>query len=165
MTKDPTSGQVYRHRKHAPAAGKWHEYRVVCVVLPGPGLEDSPRYFTAEHTETGNWHDIIPAAGSPTAKSGDARNWAWPEVEQAHVCYKNTRDDSGKCWLRPLDEFNDGRFTLLSSPDDEKQRIRAEILKLLTPTIDKAVEEIMNCRYRTQGTIEFVTKAVLKEMS
>ena len=53
----------------------------------------------------------------------------------------------------------------MTDADTEKQRIRAVILELLTPTIDKAVEEIMNCRYRTQGTIEFVTKAVLKEMS
>ena len=105
---NPTPGQIY-----------WHEYRVVCVVLPGPGFEDSPRYFTAEHAGTGNWHDIIPAAGSPTAKAGDARNWAWPALPQAHVCYQSTRDDSGKCWLRPLDEFTDGRFTLLSSPDAE----------------------------------------------
>ena len=44
MTKEPSSpGQIYRHRNHAPAAEtKWHEYRVICVVLhSGPGLEDS----------------------------------------------------------------------------------------------------------------------------
>lgn len=108
----PTPGQIYRHRNHDPDNCKWHEYEVICIVESGTGYQDSPAYFTAMNTDTLGTHDILPAAGSLTADPDDARNWAWPEVEERHVAYRNTKDN--KVWLRPLIEFMDGRFALVS---------------------------------------------------
>lgn len=105
-------GQIYRHHKHDPAADKWHEYEVICLVDAGPGLQDSPAYFTAVHASTQHWHDILPATGSPTATSDDTRHWAFPEVDERHVAYRNTQR-SEEVWLRLLNEFIDGRFTLV----------------------------------------------------
>ena len=98
------AGQIYRHRNHNPAMGRWHEYKIIGIVKTGPGPQDSPDYFTAVHTETGKWHDILPGEGN--------KFWAFPEVDQLHVCYENIHNK--KRWLRPIGMFMDGRFTLIS---------------------------------------------------
>ncbi|MEO0434544.1 MAG: hypothetical protein AAF151_22905 [Cyanobacteria bacterium J06656_5] len=110
----PVPDQIYRHYKHNPAAGKWHEYEVIAIVEAGGGLHASRASCTAVHTESGNYHDILTAARSSTTKHDDTRHWASPELSEPHVCYKSTQDNSDKCWLRPLSMFTDKRFTLVS---------------------------------------------------
>lgn len=46
MRTNPQPGQIYRHRKHDPDNGKWHEYEVIGLVEAGTGYQDSPAYFT-----------------------------------------------------------------------------------------------------------------------
>lgn len=111
QSSQPRPGQIYQHRKHDPGNGKWHEYEVVGVVSPPP---EGPRYMTTmflmgscTHTESG---DVYQLRG--------CRNkiYADPPVDCPHVAYKSTEDASGKIWLRPLDMFMDGRFTLVENP-------------------------------------------------
>ncbi|NEZ63540.1 hypothetical protein D0962_12225 [Leptolyngbyaceae cyanobacterium CCMR0082] len=111
---NPSPGQIYRHYKHNPAAGKWHEYEVVVIVEAGQGFHASPAYFTAIHTESGSYHDILPATENSTTKHTGNKHWAFPELSEPHVCYKSTQDNSDKYWLRPLSMFTDKRFTLVS---------------------------------------------------
>lgn len=103
----PQPTQTYRHRKHDPAAGHWHEYEVVAVVCPP---SENPRSVTNfeitgsfTHTETGIVHRLI-----------GARNGVYsdPPVHEPHVAYINTKERE-KRWLRPLRMFVDGRFALV----------------------------------------------------
>ena len=110
----PAPGQIYRHYKHNPAAGKWHEYEVIVIVEAGAGHHASSVDLTAVHTESGNHHDILSAAGSPTINHDDNWYWAFPELSEPHVCYKSTQDNSHQYWLRPLSMFTDKRFTRVS---------------------------------------------------
>ncbi len=122
MSLYPKPGQIYRHKKHDPSNGEWHEYEVICLVEAGSnGDENSPRYFTSEHTEIGQWYDILPAL------DGSNKSWAWPAVQKPHVCYSNTQDNSGKTYLRPLEMFMDGRFKLVET---DPQKISAADAKL-----------------------------------
>jgi hypothetical protein len=108
--QQPTPGSIWQHRKHDPENGKWHEYEVICVALDGECLDmSSCAYFTTIHTETQRWHDVC-----PTQLGDDWMYYLWPAVDEPHVIYKSTRDDSGKCWARPLSMFMDGRFTEVS---------------------------------------------------
>ncbi|MEO0434760.1 MAG: hypothetical protein AAF151_24015, partial [Cyanobacteria bacterium J06656_5] len=110
----PVPGQIYRHYKHNPAAGKWHEYEVIAIVEAGTGLHTLRASCTAVHTELGNYHDILTAVENSTTKHNGTRHWASPELSEPHVCYKSTRDNNDKYWLRPLSMFTDKRFTLVS---------------------------------------------------
>lgn len=111
--KRPTPGQICRHRKHDPAAGKWHEYRVVGIVqpfpeTPGEGMRTSFLLPTVyRHTETDHKH-VLTGCGTSIFTHG---------IEEAHVAYKSTRPDlcdpEWRWCLRPLDMFMDGRFTLV----------------------------------------------------
>ena len=119
MTKEPKPGQIYRHRKHDPTADKWHEYRVIAIVQPG-GEDTGHNYFFRP------WRQYR-LHGSETLHylytSIDQAIYANPPLGAKCVAYENTNprecEPNGRYWLRPLDEFTDGRFTLSSSPDDE----------------------------------------------
>ena len=106
----PQPGSIWTHRKHAPEDGKWHEYRVIDITESGKGPQDAPQYYTCIHTETGQWHDVMPAQGSNSCVPDDERCWLWPAVDEPHVIYRSTRDDGGEYWARPLNMFMDGRF-------------------------------------------------------
>jgi hypothetical protein len=109
----PKEGEIWQHRKHDPARGNLHQYKIICLTEPGHGPQDAPAYFTAIHTETGQWLDVMPAEGSAQSAPDDHRNWLFPPKNEPFVIYKAVHDDSGICWARPLDMFMDGRFSKL----------------------------------------------------
>jgi len=99
----PAPGQIWQHFKHTEATP--HRYRIMCLTEPGPGPQDSPAYFTAEHTETGDWLDVLPAAGTDSCDFDDTRFWLFPAQPEGFVIYRAVGDRSGKCWARPLSNF------------------------------------------------------------
>lgn len=109
----PTPGQIYRHRQHDPDAGHWHEYKVVAIVLSftqGVVNNQLATHFyypgSYRNTNTERLHTLT-SCGSKV----------FSNVSEPHVAYKNTRPNQRDLgWvncLRPLDEFMDGRFTLI----------------------------------------------------
>lgn len=104
-TNIPHPGQIYRHRKHDPPLF-WHEYEVIWVVESGTtGRPLEGLYTYATHTETGDAYAL-----SQSLVGGDDSFWVEPRLNEKHVLYRSTRSRS--YWLRPLDMFMDGRFTL-----------------------------------------------------
>ena len=99
----PTPGTTWQHFKHSPETP--HLYEMICVTEPGDGPQDAPGYFTAIHTETEQWLDVMPAAGAASCEPDDDRFWLFPPQDEPFVIYKAVGDDSGKCWARPLSSF------------------------------------------------------------
>ena len=113
---NPTPNQTYRHRKHDPAAGHWHEYKVIGVVEPhqdgsGDGPIRTHYYYPQQYRHTGT-EELVVLIGC------GGRIFA--DVTGSHVAYKNTRpklcNPDWVFYLRPLEEFTDGRFCLIE-PD------------------------------------------------
>ena len=103
----PAAGQIYRHRKHDPNAGKWHEYEVIAVVNAGSPPRDAEGLYTyATHTESGKAHGLL-------AKGGFRNWWCTPVLNECCVLYRSTKGKNR--WLRPLSMFTDGRFTLVEN--------------------------------------------------
>ena len=106
MKQDLQIGQVYQHRKHDPANGKWHEYRVIEIVSPSDGLGAISTHFFLQpcsytHTENGEHYDLIGCRD---------KIYSSPPVDRLHVAYVNTKNEDER-WIRPLETFIDGRFT------------------------------------------------------
>ncbi|MEM6432386.1 MAG: hypothetical protein AAF773_00795 [Cyanobacteria bacterium P01_D01_bin.115] len=56
----PAESEVWQHRKHDPAAGKFHQYTILCVTESTPHPDrPMPQYFSAKHTETGEVLNIL----------------------------------------------------------------------------------------------------------
>lgn len=104
----PQEGEIWQHQKHDEAAGKFHQYVIICIAEPGEcPYEESPVYFNCNHTETGYFHSVLPAEGDPNAPPGDTRSWLFPPLDVPCVIYQNTvpEMDGGKVWGRPLEDF------------------------------------------------------------
>lgn len=110
---NPTPGQIYRHRKHSPNTGRYHEYEVVGIAEPWPkdpsDKRDRTHYLFPNqylHTDTGKLMSLTGCA-----------QWIYADVDELHVAYKNTQSDlCDPDWvfcLRALSEFVDGRFKLV----------------------------------------------------
>ncbi|ESA38483.1 hypothetical protein N836_31580 [Leptolyngbya sp. Heron Island J] len=108
----PNPTQTYRHRKHDPAAGRWHEYEVVGIVEPWPEIPSGDVrthwYFPQRYRHTGTG-ELVVLIGCGTK--------IYAEVNEPHIAYRNTRPDlCDPEWvfcLRQVSEFTDRRFSLI----------------------------------------------------
>ncbi|MEM9947989.1 MAG: hypothetical protein AAF810_18275 [Cyanobacteria bacterium P01_D01_bin.36] len=106
---NPAPGQIYRHYKHNPAAEKWHEYEVIGIVEAGPPTHAAESSYTnATHTETGQVYGLL-----KSLRSDSELWWCTPGLNDRCVLYRNTKNKTR--WLRPLNDFVDGRFELVNA--------------------------------------------------
>jgi hypothetical protein len=110
----PYPGTIWRHRKHNPP-DHWHEYMVIGVNSPGPSPDNACQYFTCRDAETLELWDVA-ANGEGTwlyqCYQREDGKIIWRDVPT--VVYKSTQNLLALPWVRPLDEFLDGRFTLIN---------------------------------------------------
>ena len=107
IPRRPYPGTIWRHRKHAPPT-HWHEYEVIGVNLPGPSDEMAGQYFSCIDAETLDVWDV--AASSEGTWLYQIKNGVTIWRAELTVVYKSTHDRLARPWVRPLDEFLDGRF-------------------------------------------------------
>ena len=107
----PQRGEVWRHRKHDPAAGKWHEYEIVGVSNPDAYVQGNAMVpdGVAKHTESGEILTIIRSGDAVFLMDQDRQT-----LEEPHVLYLATEQDTTlaviQTWARPLARFMAGRF-------------------------------------------------------
>lgn len=118
-----TPRSLWRHRKHDPGAGKFHQYEIICVTA---AAQERDRHgdayalaclFTSMHTETAELWEVCGNSG-PNKYLWNSATGEWCQVPM--VIYVGIHDPLGMPWARELSQFIDGRFTQLTPMETTK---------------------------------------------
>jgi hypothetical protein len=106
-----SEGALVQHKKHDPAQGKWHQYKIICTTaVQNIGADDLACLFSAMHTETNEVWEVC-GNGGPLHYLYHLGRKEW--ATEPFVIYWNVLETYRTWpWARPLAMFLEpGRFT------------------------------------------------------